>query len=269
MPRSTQESNVANSRPNNTQPSIDDLTTNQTFIAEQLALYQHSREGAYTVVKNGGNTVGFVTLPQLVSSTGLSQVLNSTSSPTDTKVPSSVQSLYPRQRALQLRQLAITNTAVQETAFKKGFLPITMLHPLLRGCISLNSTAPLSAPLVDYNTLSHPFNSEVFVQMLRFNHRLLTMPCLAVLQPMELVPGANVTMDQGLKSVLSGLVQLTYQHPCCTALEGRKEQGGVVDPKSLLVWGLRRLTIVDRSLMPIIVGAHLMGTVCGVAIKVC
>lgn len=254
---------------NNPGPSIDDLTNNQTFISEQQALYQRSREGAYTLVNKGGNTVGFVTLPQLVSSATLSKLLNHTSSPTETTLPSSIKSFYARQRALKLRQFSMNDTSVQETAFNKGFLPITMLHPLSRGRISLNGTAPLSAPLVDYNTLSHPFDSEVFVQMLRFNRRLLQAPSLAALQPTELVPGANVSTDQGLKSVLPELVQPTYQHPCCTASIGRKELGGVVDPKSLLVWGVRGLSVVDASLMPVIVGAHLMGTVYGVAEKVC
>jgi choline dehydrogenase-like flavoprotein len=158
---------------------------------------------------------------------------------------------------------------VQETAFNKGFLPITLLHPLSRGRISLNATRPLSAPLVDYSTLSHPLDSEVFVQMLRFNRRLLQTPSLAALQPRELVPGANVSSDQMLKNVLPELVQPTFQHPCCSAAMGKRAQGGVVDPESLLVWGVHGLSIVDASLMPMIVGAHLMATVYGVAEKVC
>jgi choline dehydrogenase len=158
---------------------------------------------------------------------------------------------------------------VQETAFNGGFLPITLLHPLSRGRISLAATAPLSAPLVDYGTLSHPIDSSLFVQMLRFNRRLLQVPSLAELQVTELVPGANVTTDQELKGVLPELVQPTFQHPCCTAPMGKKAEGGVVDPESLLVWGVRGLSVVDASLMPMIVGAHLMGTVYGVAEKVC
>jgi choline dehydrogenase-like flavoprotein len=49
---------------------------------------------------------------------------------------------------------------------------------------------------------------------------------------------------------------------------GEKEHGGVVDPQSLLLWGVQRLSVVDASVMPLIVGAHLMGTVYGVAEKV-
>ncbi|KAI8941203.1 hypothetical protein NX059_002441 [Plenodomus lindquistii] len=254
---------------NDTEPSVDDLTTNQTFISEQLALYQHSREGAYTLVNNGGNTVAFVPLPQMVSPATITQLLNRTSSPTNTKLPPSIQSLYARQRALQSRQLVRNDTAVQETAFNKGFLPITLLHPLSRGRISLATTAPLSAPLVDYGTLSQPVDSDIFLQMLRFNRRLLQMPSLAALHPTELVPGANFSTDQQLRSVLPGLVQPTYQHPCCTAAMGDQALGGVVDPRSLLVWGVRGLSVVDASLMPVIVGAHTMGTVYAVAEKVC
>jgi choline dehydrogenase len=205
----------------------------------------------------------------MVSPNNFHHILNHTTSPPNATLPPSIQSLYARQNALQLQQFATNNTAVQETAFNKGFLPITLLHPLSRGRISLSSTTPLSAPLVDYNTLSHPLDSEIFVQMLRFNRRVLQAPSLAALSPTELVPGANVTTDEELKSVLPGLVGPTFQHPCCTASMGEQEQGGVVDPASLLVWGVRGLSVVDASLMPVIVGAHLMGTVYGVAEKVC
>jgi choline dehydrogenase len=104
--------------------------------------------------------------------------------------------------------------------------------------------------------------------MVRYNRRLLQMPSLAVLQPTELVPGANVSSDRELKDILPGLVQPTYQHPCCTASMGKSENGGVVDPGTLLVWEVDGLSVVDASLMPMIVGAHLMGTVYGVAEKV-
>jgi choline dehydrogenase-like flavoprotein len=253
---------------NDTEPSVGDLTTNQTFASEQLALYQRSREGAYTLVRNGGNTAAFVPLPQFVAPATLTRLLNRTSSHTETKLPPSIESLYAHQRAIQTRQFSRNDTAVQETAFNKGFLPITLLHPLSRGRISLAETAPLSAPLVDYGTFSHSADSDIFVQMLHFNRRLLQMPSLAALQPTELVPGANFSTDQQLHSVLPGLVQPTYQHPCCTAAMGRKALGGVVDPRSLLVWGVSGLSVVDASLMPMIVGAHLMGTVYAVAEKV-
>jgi choline dehydrogenase len=205
----------------------------------------------------------------MVASATLSKLLNYTTSRMDTTLPDSIQSLYTHQHAIQMRQIATNHTSVQETAFNKGFLPITLLHPLSRGRISLNATRPLSAPLVDYSTLSHPLDSEIFVQMLRFNRRLLQMPSLAALQPRELVPGANVSTDEMLKTVLPGLVQPTFQHPCCTAAMGKRAHGGVVDPESLLVWGVHGLSIVDASLMPMIVGAHLMATVYGVAEKVC
>jgi choline dehydrogenase len=198
----------------------------------------------------------------------LTHLLNH-SSLIDPTLPPSVQALYARQRALQLRQFATNTTAVQETAFNKGFLPLTLLHPFSRGRISLSSTAPLAAPRVDYNTLSHPLDSALFVQILRFNRRLLQMPSLAALDPVEFVPGANVSTDQQLADVLSDIVMPTYQHPCCTAAMGKREHGGVVDPGSLLVWGTRGLSVVDASLMPVVVGAHLMGTVYGVAEKVC
>jgi hypothetical protein len=62
---------------------------------------------------------------------------------------------------------------------------------------------------------------------------------MAALGVTDLVPGWNVTTDQEWRSVLPGLVQPTFQYPCCTAAMGARAQGGVVDPASLRVWGVR------------------------------
>jgi choline dehydrogenase len=193
----------------------------------------------------------------------LSQPHNDTMNPS---LPPAIQSLYTRQHALQLSNLATNTTAVQETAFNNAFLPLTLLHPLSRGRIALTTRTPLSPPAVNYATLSHPFDATLFAHILRFNRRLLKYPSLLAT---ELVPGSNMTSDQAILDVLPGLVQPTFQHPCCTASMGARDHGGVVDPGSLLVWGVDGVSVVDASVMPVIVGAHLMGTVYGVAEKVC
>jgi choline dehydrogenase len=122
-------------------------------------------------VTNGSNTVAFVPLPQLSPPATLTHVIYQTFSHADPALHSFIQALYARQNALQLRHLATNTTAVQETAFDCGFLPLTLLHTFSRGRISLASTTPLSAPLVDYATPSHPLDAALFTHMLRFNRR--------------------------------------------------------------------------------------------------
>jgi hypothetical protein len=49
---------------------------------------------------------------------------------------------------------------------------------------------------------------------------------------------------------------------------GEREHGGGVNPETLLVWGVRGLSVDDASLMLITIGVHLTSTVKSVAEKV-
>jgi hypothetical protein len=48
-------------------PNPDELTTNQTFAAEQLNMYNTRRQGAYTITYGGGNVVVSLPLPNVTS----------------------------------------------------------------------------------------------------------------------------------------------------------------------------------------------------------
>jgi len=58
----------------------------------------------------------------------------------------------------------------------------------------------------------------------------------------------------------------TGQHLAGTAAMACRSLGGVVDPH-LKVYGTSNLHIVDASIMPLIVGAHLQGTVYAISEK--
>ncbi|KAF2727870.1 alcohol oxidase [Polyplosphaeria fusca] len=248
-------------------PNADDLKDNATFQTEQLSLYRTQRQGAYTLVTDGGNTVAFIPLPNITSST--SSLLASAAAQNPKTIypdaPASVLKGYSSQRALLIHHLSRGTISAQETAFNKGFLPLTLLHPFSRGKISINATTPLAPPLVDYRTLSDDTDLDIFLEILRFNRRLMLQEPLASLSPIEIAPGANITSDEQLRDALRGLVGPTFQHPCCTCAMVGREMGGVVEPVGLRVYGVRRLSVVDASLWPTIPGAHLMGSVYGVA----
>lgn len=237
-------------------PNVDELTTNKTFQDEQLALYRTQRQGAYTIVSNGGNTVAFIPLPNITASTA--SILASASAEDLSQLyfdtPSQVIQGYKSQRSVLLQNIRESRIAIQETAFNSGFLPLTLLHPLSRGRISINTTTKLAPPLVDYRTLSSPTDLAIFREILRFNRKLFLQPSLAALQPVELVPGANVTSEAEIENVLPGLVGPTFQHPCCTCPMVAREHGGVVDPTTLGVYGVEGLSVVDASLWPLIPG---------------
>lgn len=63
-------------------------------------------------------------------------------------------------------------------------------------------------------------------------------------------------------------MQPTYSHLCSTCSMMKREYGGVVAP-DLLVYGVRGLSVVDASIMPLIPATHTSATVYAVAEKVC
>ena len=131
----------------------------------------------------------------------------------------------------------------------------------------INTTDPLADPVVDFASLSVESDLDILVAALRKNREFIASPAMQELGPIiELSPGANVTSDEDLKDAFRQLLAPTYSHPCCTCPMMPEELGGVVGP-DLLVYGVRSLSVVDASIMPIIPSAHLSATVYAVAEK--
>lgn len=255
-------------------PNLAMLTSNQTYAAEQLALYWSKRQGPYTIVNQGGNTVAF--LP-------LSEVTPDYQSIIDLASSQSVSSLYPgdfydssvlagyqAQRSVILRLYASMSTSVYETGWNGDYvMPVTLVKPLSRGSIMINSTDVFTSPVIDFGALTDPTDLETLVAALRKTRELIATPAMQELGPIvEFSPGVNLTTDQQLQEALRGLIQPTYSHPCCTCPMMPKTLGGVVGP-DLKVYGVEGLSVVDASIMPLIPATHTSATVYAVAEKVC
>jgi choline dehydrogenase-like flavoprotein len=251
-------------------PNVDMLSTNQTYAADELALYWAKRQGPYTIVNQGGNTVAFLPLPDITLE--YQSIIDLANSEAATSVYStndaSVLAGYEKQRSMILDLYASTLSPVQETGWNGGdVMPVTLIKPLSRGSVVINSTDVLTQPLVDWGALTDPVDLETLIVALRINRALIASAPMQELTPLELSPGANVTSDEELRTALRELIKQTYSHPCCTCPMMPRELGGVVGP-DLLVYGIANLSVVDASIMPMIPGTHLSATVYAVAEKV-
>lgn len=79
--------------------------------------------------------------------------------------------------------------------------------------------------------------------------------------------GTNITTDSDLAKYIRDTITPTQYHPVGTCAKMPLELGGVVD-KELMVYGIRRPSIVDVSAIPWIVGATLQGTMYAITEKV-
>ncbi|KAI9767690.1 MAG: hypothetical protein M1840_005562 [Geoglossum simile] len=251
-------------------PNLEMLAANLTYAAEQLALYWSDRQGPYTIVNQGGNTVAFLPLPNITSN--YQSIINlAKSQPPTTIYPSSIEPSvlagYVLQRSIILRLYASTTASVQETGWNGGsVIPITLVKPLSRGSININSTDILQPPLIDFGALEDPTDLEILIAALRVNRAMVASPPMQELTPLELAPGVNLTSDEQLRAALRQQIVPTYSHPCCTCALMRREFGGVVDA-DLQVYGVEGLSIVDASIMPLIPATHTSATVYAVAEK--
>ena len=252
-------------------PNVGMLTSNATYAADQLELYWSRRQGPYTIVTHGGNTVAFLSLRELTPD--YERIIDSAASQrlsdlyTDS-IDHTVMAGYKAQRSLILGLYNSTLSPVQEIKWNgETAMPLTLVKPLSRGSVSINSSDPLKPPVINFGTLANPTDLETLIAALRINRALMASSPMQELSPIELSPGANLTTDAELQDALRGLLQPTFSHPCCTCPMMPKNLGGVVGP-DLLVYGVESLSIVDASVMPLIPAAHTSSTVYAVAEKV-
>lgn len=196
-----------------------------------------------------------------------------------------------------------TASAITTTPFKgNGLSPAPFLKPLSRGTVTLNpeladpgdergrgkgkgqgngkgkspnsgSTGPgvNPLPLVQYNTLQNPLDSELILSIVRHTRKFWTTnPALTTtFNPVELLPGPQYQTDAEILEKLKtdrGIFWPSLAHPVGTCAMMPEGKGGCVDAE-LRVYGVGGMRVVDASVMPLIVGTALQATVYAVAEK--
>lgn len=245
-------------------PDRGELGRNQTYAAEQLALFWEKGEGAYTVA--AGNHAAFLPLPiisprapELIAAAEAADPAEYLRAGTHEDVVRG----FAAQRKLLLANFATNNSAVDEQVNTLA----SVQKPLSRGWVELVSTDPWQNPLVSYNTLSNPFDVKVLTEGIRFIRALMASPGMQALEPREFAPGAAVADDDvAMERWIRQGASASFAHAAGATKMGEREEGAVVDAK-LRVYGVKGLRIVDAGVMPTIPATHLTHTVYAVAEK--
>ncbi|KAG7044316.1 GMC oxidoreductase [Colletotrichum scovillei] len=138
-----------------------------------------------------------------------------------------------------------------------------VMHPLSRGHVHVNPADPLAPPLIDPKYLSNEYDLQAAIQAIKKCRQVALTEPLRSTWVSEYEPGLNTTTDAqwrdfALKTTLS------IYHPVGTCAMLPKEDGGVVDP-SLKVYGTENLRVVDASIIPVLISAHIQTAVYGIA----
>jgi choline dehydrogenase len=129
------------------------------------------------------------------------------------------------------------------------------LNPSSRGSVNIRSANANDAPLITPNYLSTDDDRLIAAASLRQVRSIASQPALARFAPQEWKPGAQYQSDDELAR-LAGDIASTIFHPVGTAKMGRENDPmAVVDPQ-LRVRGVRKLRVVDASIMPSITSGN-------------
>ncbi|MBX3649969.1 MAG: GMC family oxidoreductase N-terminal domain-containing protein [Burkholderiales bacterium] len=150
-------------------------------------------------------------------------------------------------------------------AYRDGFgIRPALLHPRSRGEVLLRSAGPLDPVRIHFNFLSEPGD---LVTLLEGFERARQMACAAPLDPFrgaEIAPGADVRTKSDIVEWIRRTVATVF-HPTGTCAMG-SGPSAVLDPE-LRVLGVERLRVVDASVMPRLISAHLNASVLMIAEK--
>lgn len=143
------------------------------------------------------------------------------------------------------------------------------LIPLSRGNLHITSTSSWTHPSINPNYFAHPLDLQLQTLAAMQSRAVYHTQPLSPLVGAENTPGltkvpANATYDTWATWVKSTFTSVW--HPIGTLSMMAEEMGGVVDT-TLKVHGTANVRVVDASVLPVQVSAHLSSTLYGVAIK--
>ncbi|PQE25318.1 choline dehydrogenase protein [Rutstroemia sp. NJR-2017a BBW] len=252
-------------------PNDNTLTTNTTYNASAWDEYVLKHTGPYSV--GVSPTAAFLPLSHYSSRS--QEIIKRVQSQNPSNYLPSVykdEALlkgYLAQRAVIVDHFGRTDAAAIEiTLGTTGPGTCVVEKPLSRGTVTLNSTNPSGQPIVQFNAFENAVDATLLAECVLYVRGFYEQPQLASYYPKETLPGVNATSDDEIFTTLvnNGLVTPSIAHPSGTCALGLERQGGCVGA-DLLVYGTKRLSVVDASIMPLIPATHLQLTVYAVAEK--
>lgn len=135
---------------------------------------------------------------------------------------------------------------------------ITLQHPAARGSVRMRSTDPTIPPEIRFNFMASDADRRTSIGALRELRKIMAMPAIAPYVAEEIAPGPGFVTDDELGDYVRHAGR-TNHHPTSTCKMGVDDMA-VVDPR-LRVRGVRRLRVIDASIMPRIVAGNPNATI--------
>jgi len=139
----------------------------------------------------------------------------------------------------------------------------TVMHPLNRGGVHINPADPTGKPVIDPKYMSNEHDILALTEALKYARRIANTEPMKSMFVSEYEPGTAVQTDAQWRN-FTLTTAASFFHPVGTCAMLPKAQNGVVDA-NLKVYGTTNLRVVDASIMPVIISAHMQTAVYGIA----
>ncbi|KAF9871748.1 GMC oxidoreductase [Colletotrichum karsti] len=251
--------------------SFDILRSNATFAAEQLALWNAGQVSLYDYTGSGYT---FTTWAQALGNDSRMVSLAKEAAGED---PSKVdQKKLEFMTDATIPQLEVIFSdgytgvkgypAAASPLFGKGFFTLiaAIMHPMSRGNIHINPADATGKPIINPNYFAHEHDLEAAIQAIKYCRKIATTEPMRSIWESEYEPGLDAVQTDAQWKEFALNTTLSIFHPVGTCSMLPKEDGGVVD-SDLKVYGTFNLRVVDASIIPLLVSAHVQTAVYGIA----
>ncbi|MEI8240178.1 MAG: choline dehydrogenase [Actinomycetota bacterium] len=135
-----------------------------------------------------------------------------------------------------------------------------------QGSVRITSRDPKTKPALRFNYISTDQDRREWVEAIRTARHILAQQALAPYNGGEISPGAAVETDEQILDWVRKDGE-TALHPSCTARMGAEDDGCVVDPLTMKVWGTEGLRVCDASAMRYVTNGNIYAPVMMMAEK--
>ncbi|EJD42607.1 alcohol oxidase [Auricularia subglabra TFB-10046 SS5] len=244
----------------------DELIYNVTFAAEQRALYDAGVRGS--VFDYTGSSYGFLKWAHTGVDVNATVASSATSSPIDqAKLAFLKDATVPDIELILSDGYAGAKAypAPGTPGFGRNFFTITagVMHTFALGSVHVNASAPRGLPVIDPKYLSNAYDLAAVGALAQYLRTVAETSPLRDVVAAEFEPGPGV-QTPAQWTAYAKEVLFSIWHPMGTCAMMTREEGGVVGP-TLVVHGTTNLRVVDASIMPVQIAAHIQSGTYGIA----